>query len=130
MELNGVAQPLLVTSFDGRPIKIEGNPTHPFSQTVPGKQGAATAIAQASVLDLYDPHRSRSVISVAGGSAKPSNFAVFQSEFQNLINSAGQGEKLAVLVQATSSASTARMKDLCQKKFPKLSWFEYEPLSR
>src|ERR1700679_1703618 len=38
MELNGVAWPLLVTSFDGRPIKIEGNPTHPFSQTAAAKQ--------------------------------------------------------------------------------------------
>src|SRR5205807_419913 len=62
MELGGVAGGLLVTSFDGRPIKVEGNPTHPSSWTVKGKMGSADAFAQASVLDLYDPQRSRGVV--------------------------------------------------------------------
>jgi MoCo/4Fe-4S cofactor protein with predicted Tat translocation signal len=59
MELGGVAYGLLVTSWDGRPIKVDGNPTHPSSWTIKGKQGSADAFAQASVLDVYDPQRSR-----------------------------------------------------------------------
>ena len=59
---DGDALPVLVKVRDGRPIKIEGNPSHPYSATIPGKQGAATTYAQASVLDLYDPNRSRVVI--------------------------------------------------------------------
>src|SRR5438094_4378207 len=39
---------LLVTNRDGRPIKIEGNPDHPFSG------GATCAVGQASILGLYD----------------------------------------------------------------------------
>ena len=45
--------PLVVTTHDGRPTKIDGNPLHPASS------GATDALAQASVLDLYDPARSR-----------------------------------------------------------------------
>src|SRR5262245_30038155 len=42
---------LLVTTHDGRPTKIEGNPDHPLSR------GATCASGQASVLGLYDSHR-------------------------------------------------------------------------
>ena len=35
MELGGVAPALLVTSYDGRPIKIDGNPDHPCSLAAP-----------------------------------------------------------------------------------------------
>ena len=50
------AVPLIVTTTDGRPVKIEGNPLHPAGN------GATDVFAQASVLDLYDPHRSKEII--------------------------------------------------------------------
>ena len=49
MELGGVALGLLVTSYDGRPIKIEGNPEHPDSL------GAPPPLAQATVLGAVRP---------------------------------------------------------------------------
>ena len=135
MEVNGVAQPLLVTSFDGRPIKVEGNPTHPFSQTVAGRQGAATAIAQASVLEMYDPERSRTVVDRTAlrspediGQAR--DFVAFSNALTSMLANSGDGSKLAVLIESTSSPSTARMKDLFLNKFPKSAWYEYEPISR
>ncbi len=42
---------LLVTDRDGRPVKIEGNPDHPFSG------GSTCAVGQASILGLYDSQR-------------------------------------------------------------------------
>lgn len=52
--IGGSVLGLVVTSQDGRPSKIEGNPEHSMSL------GGTNAWAQASVLSLYDPDRSRS----------------------------------------------------------------------
>ena len=46
---------LIVKSDEGRPIKVESNPRHSASL------GATDVFAQASILDLYDPDRAKSV---------------------------------------------------------------------
>ena len=51
IDFAGVAQPLVATCYDGRPIKLDGNPEHPSSN------GATTAFTQARILELYDPDR-------------------------------------------------------------------------
>ena len=132
MEINGVASPLLVTSFDGRPIKIEGNPTHPYSQTLAGKSGAADAIAQASILEIYDPDRSTSAINLVGGTRIAGDWSRFTAAMSPTIDSltAGQGDGLAILGESTSSQTTARLKAAVAAKFPKAAFFEYEPISR
>ena len=50
---DGVPQPVMVKTYDGRPIKLEGNPDAPFG-------GSLGLRAQAAILDLYDPDRLQS----------------------------------------------------------------------
>src|SRR5215218_4020794 len=72
MSLGGVATGLLAKSYDGRPIKLEGNPDHP------GSLGATDVLAQASLLDMYDPDRSQKV-SFRG---TPTTWQNFMSRFR------------------------------------------------
>src|SRR5688572_8270249 len=74
MELKGAAVGLRVKSFDGRPIKIDGNPAHPDSL------GATTAQHQAALLELYDPDRSQGFAKGTGSAladASETDFRVF-----------------------------------------------------
>lgn len=124
MELDGVATGLLVKSYDGRPIKIEGNPAHPSSL------GAAGPFSQASVLELYDPDRSRHVWQQTADTRRHRSWNDFQAfaipHFQALRNR--QGEGLAQLVQPTSCPTWHRLRIEMQTALPKARWFQYQPL--
>ena len=126
MELGGWAQGLLVTSYDGRPIKIEGNPSHPLNR------GATDARAQASVLELYDPDRAHAVCRRDGqqyATLTWEDFAAFaRPHFDQLRQRGGAG--LCVLSAASSSLSLADMRARLLAAFPQARWLEWEPLSR
>jgi molybdopterin-containing oxidoreductase family iron-sulfur binding subunit len=124
MELGGAAVGLRVKSYDGRPIKIDGNAAHPDSL------GATNARHQAAVLGLYDPDRSRSFSNLAEGQRKAASeveFRVFAREHFSALQ-AQRGRGLAVLSGSSSSPSVADMKARWQARFPDAHWFEYEPV--
>ncbi len=126
-ELGGVASALLVRAYDGRPTKIEGNPAHPFST------GGSTALAQGSILHLYDPDRSRELRRRRDGgqllSARWDEFRRFAREhFSRLREHGGAG--LRFLSEATSSPTLRALRQEIEEAFPNASWHEYEPLSR
>jgi MoCo/4Fe-4S cofactor protein with predicted Tat translocation signal len=107
-KIGGSVLGLLVTSHDGRPTKIEGNPLHPMSL------GSANAWAQAAVLDLYDPHRSKTPLE--GGKETPWErvHAWIATHFGGL--RARQGEGLAVLIEdAPSPTLEALLADLLKE---------------
>ncbi len=112
------AQPLVVATYDGRPTKVEGNPFHPAC-------GGKTDIhSQASLLDLYDPDRSRHFRQ--GGAEKTE--ADFVAALETLLKSAGDGSGIAFLTEHFTSPTYLRLKGEIAKKFPKTIWTEYEPL--
>lgn len=112
------AMPLIATTSDGRPTKLEGNPLHPISN------GATDAFAQASVLDLYDPNRSKEIKS--GGSK--TDAAALGAKLDEIASVAGDGEGLAFLVERVDSPTRDRLLAELRAKFPKMLWAEYEPL--
>jgi len=124
-EQGGVGWPLLATSFDGRPIKVDGNPDHPWSL------GGATAQLQASVLDVWDVDRSRAPRRRRGKqevTATWDDFAGFaEDHFGQLERERGRG--LAFLLTATSSPTAARLRARLRERFPAARWYEHEPVS-
>lgn len=114
------AMPLVVTTSDGRPTKIEGNPLHPISN------GGTDGFAQASVLDLYDPNRSREIKADGSSSTAASLWAKIDKIRASAETSGGEG--LAVLVERVNSPTRDRLLAQLRQKFPKLLWAEYEPL--
>ena len=126
MELAGVAQPLVVTTFDGRPIKAEGNLGHPASR------GATSAAAQASLLTMYDPERGGGVNpGGAGGAGEDLSYEQFMPQIEALLAelAAAKGSGFAILSGASSSLTMADLRDRLQRKWPSAAWHEYEPIS-
>lgn len=126
MELGGVARALLAKSYDGRPIKLEGNPEHPMSL------GAADLWAQASVLDLYDPDRSAGVARFENGASVTFSWEEFLAAFGPVLAERRkvEGEGLHVLAEPSSSPALSLVRARFAKAFPKAVWHEWDPLSR
>jgi len=125
MELNGVAVGLQATSYDGRPIKVDGNPLHPDSL------GAAGVYEQGSVLGVYDPDRSDAVSQKSGGKREPASFDAFDKAAKEEIKKlrANRGEGLRVLSERSSSPTLAALKDRWLAAFPLSKWVVFEALA-
>ncbi|HPH65943.1 MAG TPA: hypothetical protein PLF40_09380, partial [Kofleriaceae bacterium] len=126
-ELGGVAQPLLVSSYEGRPIHVDGNPEHPFSGPVgegAHRHAGSSAFAQASVLHLFDPDRDpgNSKTLPAG---KGTNIDGLRSWWNEVKKSGLAGVR--ILSEATSSPTVAVLKQELIKDGAQ--WHEYEALS-
>ncbi|HEY8551065.1 MAG TPA: TAT-variant-translocated molybdopterin oxidoreductase, partial [Vicinamibacterales bacterium] len=122
MPFAGAATPVLVESHEGRPTKIEPNPEHPFTR------GGTDLFAQASVLDLYDPDRSQTM--VLRGEIRP------WSEFTNAMTTAmaaqqgTQGAGLRLLTETVTSPTLAAQIQQLLTNLPQAKWIQYEPAAR
>ena len=123
MQLGGVAQPLVVTSYDGRPTKVEGNKSHPSSQ------GATSVFAQAATLELCDPDRSQGPSKMVDGAESDASWDDLSNFVQsNLRGTTGEG--LAVLAPANSSPAFEALRARFAETYPQARFVEWEAWSR
>lgn len=91
----------LVKARDGRPLKLEGNPSHPVSQ------GALCSSGQASIFDLYDPDRVQEPVKIKGGKARPSDWIAMEKEIKAAL--AENKGKTRILSKPISSPSSSAL---------------------
>ena len=117
--LGGVANGVLVESHEGRPTKVEGNPEHPATL------GALDAFGQASVLQLYDPDRSRTLYQ----DGEIRSWADFLGMLRGLIEQqrASGGAGIRILTETVTSPAMADQLAAIQKLFPASKWHQWEP---
>src|SRR5215831_13240913 len=84
MPTRGGAIPLVAKSYEGRPIKVEGNAQHPDSS------GGTDRWTQASILNLYDPDRARR-FTRNGENVSPEAAVDFLKELSQKIPPGGEG---------------------------------------
>src|SRR5947209_8805885 len=122
MPLGGFATGVLVESHMGRPTKVEGNPEHPASL------GATDVFAQASVLTLYDPDRSKVAI-LNGRIGSWSDFLdAMATARQAHLRRKGAG--LRILTETVISPTLADQLRSLLAQFPAAKWHQYEPAGR
>ena len=116
------AVPLLVKSDAYRPVKVDGNPEHPYNQ------GGSDPITQGTLLDLYDPDRSQRVVH----RGEPTNWPVFLGNFRGMLadkkSSGGQG--LYVLSATVTSPTLAAQWKKAQAAYPQAKFVQYDPVNR
>jgi MoCo/4Fe-4S cofactor protein with predicted Tat translocation signal len=111
------AVPVLVKSDQFRPIKVDGNPEHPYNS------GSSDPFSQGSLLDLYDPDRSQHVV-YRGENREWSEFA--QALREKLVESK-DGTGVYFLSATVTSPTLARQWKAAQAAWPKAKFVQYDP---
>ncbi|MEJ7847984.1 MAG: TAT-variant-translocated molybdopterin oxidoreductase [Pyrinomonadaceae bacterium] len=121
MTVGGIAMGLLAKSYEGRPIKLEGNPQHP------GSLGATDTLAQASLLDMYDPDRSQE-ITYRG---TPSTYQNFITSLRTAVveNGADGGAGVRFLTETVTSPTLQAQFKQVAAELPNAKWIQYEPVN-
>src|SRR5262245_53821575 len=119
--LGGYGLGVLAESHTGRPTKIEGNPDHPASL------GSTDAFAQASILSLYDPDRSKVILNGGRISTWDAFITAMATELEAKRLNKGQG--LRFLTETVTSPTLASQFRQILEQFPAAQWHQYEPIN-
>ena len=122
MQLGGYTMGLLAQSHDHRPTKVDGNPDHPASL------GATDVLAQASILNLYDPDRAKEVTLDGVASSWDAFLVALKSQVAAVADSGGAG--LRILTETVTSPTLFSQLQALLSQFPQARWHQYEPVNR
>jgi MoCo/4Fe-4S cofactor protein with predicted Tat translocation signal len=111
------AVPVLVKSDQFRPIKVDGNPEHPYNQ------GSSDPFTQGTLLELYDPDRSQHV-TYKGESRE---WAEFAQELREKLVESKDGTGVYFLSSTITSPTLARQWKAVQAAWPKATLVQYDP---
>ena len=120
LPLDGYARGVLVKTFQGRPVKVEGNPEHPASL------GATDSIAQAEILGLYDPDRSQTIRYQGTAGSDAAFLEQLQAQRRNW--AAGE-RRLCLLTGPLTSPSQHALIERLKRLYPSTRWYRHEPLA-
>ena len=122
LSTDGAAQGVLVESHMGRPTKIEGNPDHPASL------GSTDHFAQAEILNLYDPDRSKTVTY----RTETRTWADFVAAIRPVLEAqkALKGDGLRLLTTTVTSPTLAAQIGELLKQYPLAKWHVHDPVAR
>ena len=121
MPLRRAAIPLVAETYQGRPTKLEGNPSYaPYG-------GTTSLMAQGSLLDLYDPDRATRHTKDGAELSAASLHDLLGGISQKY--AANQGAGLAFLAESSGSLTRAALVSRLKEKFPRVVWAEYEPVT-
>jgi len=109
--------PLLIKSDEFRPVKIDGNPEHAYNQ------GSSDPYSQGTLLDLYDPDRSKK----ATYRGEERTFAEFAQDLRKQAAASKDGTGISFLSSTITSPTLARQWKAAQSAWPKAKFVQYEP---
>jgi molybdopterin-containing oxidoreductase family iron-sulfur binding subunit len=120
LSLGGYGRGFIVTSMEGRPIKVDGNPRHPASL------GSTDVFAEANVLSLYDPDRLQTVRKGTDIAAWSGFEAALLPHLEQ--ERARHGAGLAILTSRVTSPTLIGQIDALRKSLPEAKWYRADPV--
>ena len=111
------AVPLLVKSDQFRPIKVDGNPEHPYNS------GSSDPFTQGTLLDLYDPDRSQHVMY----QGENREWAEFAQGLRIKLAETKDGTGIYFLSSTITSPTLGRQWKAVQAAYPKATLVQYDP---
>jgi MoCo/4Fe-4S cofactor protein with predicted Tat translocation signal len=111
------AVPVLIKSDEFRPIKVDGNPDHAYNR------GSSDVFSQGTLLDLYDPDRSKEVTF----RGETHSWAEFAQALRQKVVGTGDGSGIYFLSATITSPTLARQWKVVHAAYPKAKLVQYDP---